>query len=201
MSESDRIKYDALTRQLERMRAMQYGYTSKFFHLLIISSLVIAGLSLIGSSIAYIIVCFAVVTTGVMASFYLYHVDFARVHARAVEKRLNQLLGEPVLLGAKLEADYFYPPETSKFSGFIFSQAGSFFSVFTLHFCGLWLIALGWSLYNLYYILGTKFSLFLMLYLIWSVANAAYLYRLFVLHEEESRLAATLRDSYELEGK
>jgi hypothetical protein len=43
--------------------------------------------------------------------------------------------------------------------------------------------------------------LFLVLYLAWSIGNAAYLYRLFVLHEADSRLAATLRDTYELERK
>ena len=37
-----RLEYDALTRQLERMRAMQYAYNRKFFALLLVSTLAAA---------------------------------------------------------------------------------------------------------------------------------------------------------------
>ncbi|MEN9778727.1 MAG: hypothetical protein RJB04_2482, partial [Verrucomicrobiota bacterium] len=41
-----RLEYDALTRQLERMRAMQYAYNRKFFALLLVSTLVAISLLL-----------------------------------------------------------------------------------------------------------------------------------------------------------
>ena len=54
---------------------------------------------------------------------------------------------------AVLEADFFYPHETARLSGYTPSRPDTFFSFFTLHFSVVWvaaaLVALGWLVVKL----------------------------------------------------
>lgn len=142
------LRYDALTRQLERMRAMQYGYFSKFFWWVTLTLAGLIAMILAWDFWANAMIPFLVITAGVQASFYLYYVDFARVHSRALERRLNQLLGEEVLLGAKLEDQYFYPLDGPKLSGLSYAKPLGFFSAYTLHWCGVWALFFLYGFYN-----------------------------------------------------
>ena len=85
-AERTRLEYDSLTRQLERMRAMQYAYNRKFFALLLVSTLVAGGLILWDHWKGWLVVCFGLVSTGVTASFLLHFCDVARVHARRLKE-------------------------------------------------------------------------------------------------------------------
>jgi hypothetical protein len=197
MNESDRWKYDALTRQLERMRAMQYAYFNKFFTLLLVSgALIVAGL-LQSHTLAWLLVSFLVITTGVQASFYLHFTDFARVHARALEERINRLLGERLLLGSELEREYFYPLETPKLSGFSPAASGTFFSFFTLHYCALWGLVLVWCWLRLHRALPAgEFVIYLAVFGGWTLVNAGWLLNYFQRGAAERKIAAMLREAY-----
>ena len=191
-AEVDRLQYDALTRQLERMRAMQYAYHRKFFTLLLLSSAGLAWALWNGSPAALTLLLFGLVTTGVTASFFLHFCDFARVHAAALERRINRLLGGRLLMAGELEADYFYPPASPRISGFSLAAPRSFFSVFTLHFCILWG---GVSLYALGQILRYHTGAYgwvLPAYVVWLGVNVAYLIHWFVPARAERRMMATL---------
>ncbi|MFM7101123.1 MAG: hypothetical protein ACKO3N_08120 [Verrucomicrobiota bacterium] len=201
MTDADRLRYDALTRQLERMRAMQYAYNRKFFTLLLVSTAGLLWAFHVPTPASLVAVCFGLVTAGVTASFFLHFCDFARVHARALERRLNRLLGERVLVASELEADYFYPHEARKFSGWVPGRRLTFFSFFTLHFCGVWGLATaaaGWRLHQL--LAPATFQFLATLYLLWALANAAFLGRWFIPATAERRLARALREAYETAG-
>ena len=194
-----RLEYDALTRQLERMRAMQYAYNRKFFGLLLLSTLTSLGLIFWGRWTGLLVVCFGLVSTGVSASFFLHFCDFARVHARAIEARINVLLGTRALVASELEADYFYPHASVKISGFSLERPGSFFSVYTLHFCAIWGSLVLWCAAGLWDQLapGTWF-LWAFLWAGWCGVNTAYLGWWFGRSGAEARMARHLAEAYGL---
>ena len=196
MSDCDRLKYDALTRQLERMRAMQYAYHRKFFTLLLVSSLG-AGIALaVPTILSQVLACFGLVTTGVTAAFLLHFADFARTHARALEGRLNRLLEERVLIAADLEGEYFYPHGQPRPARFAVEWPSTFFSFYTLHFCGLWTLVIlvaGFRLWN-----GTSPGLFAglaLLFALWTGANGIFLIQWFR-GAALRRMEEQLRDAY-----
>ena len=95
--------------QLRRMREMQYAYHKKFFHGLCLFLVLVIGCLLWDSSVSLALVPLLVITAGTQSCFYLHFVDFARIHARFVEGRLNQALGKSTLVGSEIEDLYFYP--------------------------------------------------------------------------------------------
>ena len=195
MTEIDRLKYDTLTRQLERMRAMQYAYHRKFFGLLLVSSLV-AGLCLaFPSRWTLLLVCFGVVTTGVTAAFFLHFCDFARIHARALEGRLNQLLGERLLIASQLEAEYFYPHEEPRFAPEL-AWPRRFFAFYTGHFCALWAALVGyagWQLWRESFF--PEFWILAFAWIVWTTVNLVFVVTWFQ-GAAERKMAQQLRDNF-----
>jgi hypothetical protein len=174
MSDLERLRYDAWTRQLERMRAMQYAYHRKFFGLLLVSTLV-GGVALAwGSVFSLIAVCFGLVTTGVSAAFLLHFCNFARTHARALEGQINRLLQQRTLIASELEADYFYPPQSPVLDvGELWPSR--FFDFYTRHFCGLWAIMTGWALWQLWHhLLPEPFLVLMLAWAAWAGVNVVY---------------------------
>jgi hypothetical protein len=130
--------YETTLRQLERMRAMQYAYHNKFFFWITLNFALLVWLYAGTDSRGLWVIPFVVVSAGVQAAFYLHFCDFARIHAAALEAKINESLGRRVLMGAELEADYFYPLPEPKVAGFIPSAPGNFFSAYTVHWTVLW---------------------------------------------------------------
>lgn len=194
-----RLEYDALTRQLERMRAMQYAYNRKFFSLLLVSTLAALGLMLWGRWTGQLVVAFGLVTTGVTASFFLHFCDFARVHARALEARINELLGTRVLIASELEGEYFYPHASAKISGFSLERPRLFFSVYTLHFCGVWGALVLWCGVSLWDQLASgSWFFWALIWSGWCWANVAYLHWWSSKAGAEARMARQLAEAYGL---
>lgn len=197
-----RLQYDALTRQLERMRGMQYGYFSKFFWWVILTFLAMILLVLSPTAVGNLVLPFLVVTAGVQASFYLHFVDFARVHARAVEQKINRLLGAHTLLGAEIEDLYFYPLDKPKMSGLSFAKPFGFFSVYTLHWCGLWVLFYFYGVYlsswtfSLGQLQGYEWPYYLLL-ACWTLGNVAYLAWYFARGADLKAVAKKLKTAYE----
>jgi hypothetical protein len=183
------------------MRAMQYAYNRKFFVLLLLSIVAIT-LALASATVAgWVLLAFALVTSGVTASVFLHFSDFARTHARAIEMRINKLLGRRVLLASEIEADYFYPHESSKLSGFVPDRPDTFFSMFTLHFTFVWAAAIVTAWWNVLGEIGVWRALpALAVFTAWTALNVAFLLRWFS-GDAERRIANTLRDAYDLEGE
>lgn len=196
MNDLDRLKYDALSRQLERLRITQETFTGRFFHLLIISGAVIVAACLVNSPVSYIALPYLLITTGVQSCFYLYHTDFARLQARAIESKINLLLGEKLITQGELEEDYFHPDFRADFGELTNSRMPRFFAAFTLHFLGLWLLVMFWSWYNLFLLLvGGRLVAYIIVFVIWATANLAYLYWHLTERREEKRLLEKLRET------
>lgn len=201
MDETDRIEITLLASQLGRMRSMQYAYNRKFFSLLLLSVVAIGAAFTVASVAGWVLLAFGLVTAGVTASFFLHFSDFARTHARAIEMRINQLLGRRVLLASEIEADYFYPHEAVKVSGFVPERSDTFFSMFTLHFTAVWTAAIAAAWWNVVSDVGLWRSFLpLVTFATWTAANVVFLLRWFG-GDAERRIAKTLRISYDIENE
>jgi len=161
--------------QLRRMREMQYAYHRKFFHGLYFFLLLVIGCLLWGSPFSLAVAPFLVITAGTQSCFYLHFADFARMHARHLEKKLNQNLGRATLVGAQIEDLYFYPLDTSKIGGFIPSRPLRFFSFFTIHWILLWSALTAYALWRLLPWMGSQARDYLILWLIWGGIHITYL--------------------------
>ena len=161
--------------QLRRMREMQYAYHKKFFHGLCLFLVLVIGCLLWDSSVSLALVPLLVITAGTQSCFYLHFVDFARIHARFVEGRLNQALGKSTLVGSEIEDLYFYPVDAPKIGGFVPSTPLRFFSFFTFHWVLLWLALAAFALWRLVPMMGACGTQYLILIGLWGGLNFAYL--------------------------
>ena len=161
--------------QLRRMRQMQYAYHRKFFHGLYFFLVLVIACLLWDSPLSLALVPFLVITAGTQSCFYLHFVDFARLHARHLEKQLNQALGKGTLLGSEIEDLYFYPIDAPKIGGFVPSVPLRFFSFFTMHWVLLWLGLAGFALWRLLPEMGPCSWDYLLILAAWGGLNLAYL--------------------------
>jgi len=165
--------------QLRRMREMQYAYHKKFFHGLYFFLVLVVACLLWDSPLSLALVPFLVITAGTQSCFYLHFVDFARLHARHLEKKLNQSLGKNTFLGSAIEDLYFYPIDAPKIGGFVPSAPLRFFSFFTLHWVILWLGLAAFALWRLLPAMGPCSRGYLAILALWAGLNFAYLAWLF----------------------
>jgi len=161
--------------QLRRMREMQYAYHKKFFHGLYFFLLLVVVCLLWDSPVSLALVPLLVITAGTQSCFYLHFVDFARIHARFVELRLNKALGKSTLVGSEIEDLYFYPIDAPKIGGFVPSAPLRFFSFFTLHWVALWLGLAAFALWRLLPMMGSCCQNYLGLLGLWAALNFIYL--------------------------
>ena len=171
----EELRIKAWMEQLHRMREMQYAYHRKFFHgPYFFLALVIVCL-LWNSPLSLALVPFLVITAGTQSCFYLHFVDFARLHARHLEKQLNQTLGKNTFLGSEIEDLFFYPIDAPKIGGFVPSAPLRFFSFFTLHWVLLWLGLAAFALWRLLPAIGACGWDYLFILAAWGGLNFAYL--------------------------
>ena len=161
--------------QLRRMREMQYAYHKKFFHGLYLFLVLVIGCLLWDSPVSLALVPLLVITAGTQSCFYLHFVDFARIHARFVEGRLNKALGKGTLVGSEIEDLYFYPIDAPKIGGFVPTTPLRFFSFFTFHWVVLWLGLAAFALWRLLPMMGPCGRSYLVLVALWGGLNLAYL--------------------------
>jgi len=161
--------------QLCRMREMQYAYHKKFFHGLYFFLILVIACLLWDSLFSLVFVPFLVITAGTQSCFYLHFVDFARLHARHLEKKLNQSLGKNTFLGSAIEDLYFYPIDAPKIGGFVPSAPLRFFSFFTLHWVILWLGLAAFALWRLLPMMGPCGRDYLIVLTLWGGLNFTYL--------------------------
>ena len=161
--------------QLRRMREMQYAYHKKFFHGLYLFLVLVIGCLLWDSPITLALVPLLVITAGTQSCFYLHFVDFARIHARFVEQRLNKALGKSTLVGSEIEDLYFYPVDAPKIGGFVPSTPLRFFSFFTFHWVVLWLGLAAFALWRLLPMMGPCGRHYLWMLGLWASLNFIYL--------------------------
>ena len=171
----EELKIQAWMEQLRRMREMQYAYHKKFFHGLYFFLVLVIACLLWDSPLSLALVPFLVITAGTQACFYLHFVDFARLHARHLETRLNKAFGKGTLVGSEIEDVYFYPIDAPKIGGFLPSAPLRFFSFFTLHWVLLWVGLAGFALWRLLPAMGSCGWDYLVLVALWGGLNFTFL--------------------------
>ena len=168
-------RIQAWMEQLRRMREMQYAYHKKFFHGLYFFLVLVIACLFWDSPLSLALAPFLVITAGTQSCFYLHFVDFARLHARHLEKQLNQFLGKGTLVGSEIEDLYFYPIDAPKIGGFVPSAPLRFFSFFTFHWVLLWLGLAAFALWRLLPAMGPCSRDYLFVLAGWCGLNFAYL--------------------------
>jgi hypothetical protein len=179
--------------QLRRMREMQYVYHKKFFYGLYLFLVLVIGCLLWDSPVSLALVPLLVITAGTQSCFYLHFVDFARIHARFVESRLNKALGKSALVGSEIEDLYFYPIDAPKIGGFVPTAPLRFFSFFTLHWVILWLGLAAFALWRLLPMMGLCGKHYLILIALWATLNFIYLAWFFHKAQDRHAMASFLK--------
>ena len=172
---------------------MQYAYHKKFFHGLYLFLVLVVGCLLWDSPVSLALVPLLVITAGTQSCFYLHFVDFARIHARFVEGRLNQALGKSTLVGSEIEDLYFYPIDAPKIGGFVPTAPIRFFSFFTLHWVILWLGLAAFALWRLLPMMGLCGKHYLILIALWATLNFIYLVWFFAKAQDSKSLSSYLK--------
>ena len=185
-------RIQAWLEQLRRMREMQYAYHKKFFHGLYLFLVLVIGCLLWDSPVSLALVPLLVITAGTQSCFYLHFVDFARIHARFVEGRLNKTLGKGTLVGSEIEDLYFYPIDAPKIGGFVPSTPLRFFSFFTFHWVVLWLGLAAFALWRLLPMMGPCGKHYLALLALWAALNFIYLVWFFGVRNVAKQIQSSL---------
>ncbi|HSI85937.1 MAG TPA: hypothetical protein VK970_19285 [Candidatus Methylacidiphilales bacterium] len=136
-----RLRYDALTRQLETARTGQARLEARLFAWLCLSAGTLLGIYIAGSTLFPSITAllpFLVVSSGVQAAFILHNIEFSRFCAAKLEERLNQLLDGDVLVTARLEDAFGQPLGESKMATLL-ARPERFHVACSLHWACVWL--------------------------------------------------------------
>ena len=195
-----------LEKQLERMRGMHYGYYVQFFqatHLFTVLVLLNLAVSLYPPFRAAIFVLpFFIVYAGFFTSYLLSYNLFARIYATSIEKRINTLVGQRILVAHEMEEDYIYHTPGPKFSALDLKQPWSMISASTISYTFggvvLYLIA-AYRSWQLLPELAPHFAplyLFWPLLAVWTLGHLFYLLWFFVGGKPEKRIAAIVNDAY-----
>jgi hypothetical protein len=201
MTEIERARLETISRQLDRMRMVQNQYQARLYHALIGTTLVAFICLGLHSAFSFLITPFLLVTGAVLCCYCLNVIEFARLHARALEGKTNRLFGERLLIQHDIEAEYFYAFDVPRFSEISASCRPRFFCMFLLHFGIFWSLLLAWDYYNLIVLYGReKFVWFYsVLFLLWAALHFAYLWRYFKECRGEQKVTELLRQTYGLE--
>ena len=189
------LKIQTWMEQLRRMREMQYAYHKKFFHGLYFFLVLVIGCLLWDSPVSLALVPLLVITAGNQSCFYLHFVDFARLHARHLESRLNKALGKGTLVGSEIEDLYFYPIYAPKIGGFVPTAPLRFFSFFTLHWVVLWLGLAAFALWRLQPMMGPCGKHYLIFLGLWGGLNFVYLVWFFIKGRDRKAMDSFLKKS------
>ena len=186
------LRIQAWMEQLRRMREMQYAYHKKFFHGLYFFLILVIACLLWDNPVSLALVPFLVITAGTQSCFYLHFVDFARLHARYLEAKLNRALGKGTLVGSEIEDLYFYPVDAPKIGGFVPSAPLRFFSFITFHWVLLWLGLAAFALWRLLPRMEPCGRDYLTLLLVWGGLHVAYLGWFFIGRRQARAVTARL---------
>jgi hypothetical protein len=200
--------FDVLQKQLERMRGMLYGYYAQFFtavHLFTVLIIAIIGISLLAAFRPLILILpFFVVYAGCFCAFLMSYNIFARLYAKALEEKLNTMLGAQVLVATPMEEAFIYKTGAPKFVAIDFTTPSTAISAVTIQylFSGAVIFLIGvfraWQIVPVY---TPRFPLLLLywpLLIVYTGAILAYLCWFFITAVPEKRIEKIVNDAYSL---
>ena len=120
--------------QLKRMRSMNRYYHDQFLldvRILFILNTVFLFISLQNIYALYVLPLISLFGS-VLLSFHAYFLIFSRQYSEYIELKINNELGEDVLIAHELENDYFFPTQERKIVVAVLNKGFTWFSFVTL---------------------------------------------------------------------
>jgi hypothetical protein len=188
--------------QLRRMRAMNFRYHALFFRQInfwIAMVALLLAASLLESLRAVVfIVPYLILYAAMQGAFHFHYIIFARRYARTLERKINQLNGNDVLVAHQLEETYLFPLDAPRFVGVSLGNPLSFFSAITLHYGIAGTVLWGLSLYRAAQLAPTfapnfaPLNFYSAVTIVWTLANLSYLAWYFIGQRDEQRVEQIL---------
>lgn len=193
-----------LEAQLARMRAMVYRYYELFFRF--------TGAGLVASGVLFVaafwpptqasalLLPFVILYVGFHAAYLFSYVIFARTYAEALERRINDELGQELLVAHRLEEVYFGAPGDPRLVAGSLRRPLSMIAAETWHFVvmGAALFAVSTFLANATVArIGEPWSTwFLPVVIGWALVNGVYLAWYFGANRDQRAIQRVLEEAY-----
>ncbi len=199
-------RMQVLHAQLERMRAMLYNYSNLFYKLIILAVVVLIVMAMASMTellrATALLIPFFIIYIGVQSAYFLTYVVFARVYATGIEKRINRLLQDNVMIAHRIEASYLFPLAGPQFAGVPLRADQTFIGFITLHFWLLGAASIFLSAYRAWQLLPTLTREFPILdyyfpvLIAWSLLHLVYLVWYFGTRYHEQRIMQIVSKAY-----
>jgi len=199
-------RMQVLHAQLERMRAMLYQYSELFYKLIILAVvlLILMAMASMTESLraTALLIPFFVIYVGVQSAYFLTYVVFARVYATGIEKRINRVLQDDIMIAHRIEAAYLFPLEGLQFAGVPLRADQTFIGFITIHFWLLGAASIFLAAYRAWQLLPALTREFPILdyyfpaLIAWALLHLVYLVGYFGTRDHERRIMGIVRDAY-----
>ena len=153
-----------LNNQLSRMRSMNKYYHDQFLfdvRILFFFTIIFHYLALTNNT-AYMLIPFVSLFGSVLLSFHAHYLIFSRNYSEFIEIKLNNILGDDVLIAHKLENSYLFPIKDRKI---VVAKLGSDFSWFGYVTLFITFIGISSYVYSIVSLLNTEISLYYYLFI------------------------------------
>ena len=153
-----------LNNQLSRMRSMNKYYHDQFLfdvRILFFFTIIFHYLALTNNT-AYMLIPFVSLFGSVLLSFHAHYLIFSRNYSEFIEIKLNNILGNDVLIAHKLENSYLFPIKDRKI---VVAKLGSDFSWFGYVTLFITFIGISSYVYSIVSLLNSEISLYYYLFI------------------------------------
>ena len=153
-----------LNNQLSRMRSMNKYYHDQFLfdvRILFFFTIIFHYLALTNNT-AYMLIPFVSLFGSVLLSFHAHYLIFSRNYSEFIEIKLNNILGNDVLIAHKLENSYLFPIKDRKI---VVAKLGSDFSWFGYVTLFITFIGISSYVYSIVSLLNTEISVYYYLFI------------------------------------
>ena len=153
-----------LNNQLSRMRSMNKYYHDQFLfdvRILFFFTIIFHYLALTNNT-AYMLIPFLSLFGSVLLAFHAHYLIFSRNYSEFIEIKLNNILGNDVLIAHKLENSYLFPIKDRKI---VVAKLGSDFSWFGYVTLFITFIGISSYVYSIVCLLNTEISLYYYLFI------------------------------------
>ncbi len=199
-------RMQVLHAQLERMRTMLYKYSELFYKLIVLAVVLLILMAMASMTDTFrataLMIPFFVIYVGVQSAYFLSYVVFARVYATGIEKRINRMLQDDIMIAPRIEAAYLFPLEGPQFAGVPLRADQTFIGFITIHFWLLGAASIFLAAYRAWQLLPALTREFPILdyyfpvLIAWSLLHLVYLVWYFGTRYHERRIMQIVSNAY-----
>lgn len=183
---------------------MNFKYHALFFRqinfwIAIIIALLVASL-IEPLRAAVLLIPFLILYAAMQGAFHFHYIIFARRYARALERKINRLNNNDVLIAHELEDAYLFPLDTPRFVGVSFGNPSTFFSAITFHYGIAGTLLWAFTLYRAGQLIPqlalnfAPLNFYIPVTLVWTFANILYLAWYSIAQRDERRVEKLLSE-------